>query len=605
MNAPAANPGARLLRIGCASGFWGDTEAAAAQLVRRGDIDVLVFDYLAEITMSLLARARAKDPAAGYATDFVRTLAPLGPELRQRRIRVVSNAGGVNPQACAEALRAALAAQGVALSIAVVDGDDLSAQVEALRAEGTTEMSTGAALPAKLASINAYLGAQPIAAALDAGADIVITGRVVDSAVTLGPLAHHFRWRWDDWDRLALGSLAGHVIECGTQCTGGLYTDWELVPGWDDMGFPVVEFAADGESFVVTKPPGTGGLVTPGTVGEQILYEIADPRDYRLPDVRCDVADVTLHADGPDRVRVRGARGRPAPRQLKVSATYADGWRLLGTLMIGGADAARKAQRVGEAILARAGRLMAERGLAPFTETSLEALGSEATYGPHSRARATREVVLKIAARHADKAALELLARELAPSATSMAQGITGFATGRPSPSPVVRLYSCLVDRALVRPRVVVDGQERPFEEVAVAADLTDPVAVPAAPASAPTAPTGPTQRVPLLRIAHGRSGDKGDSANVGILARSEAAYAWLRNHLDAGIVAAYFAHLAQGPVVRHELPGLRAFNFVLQRALGGGGIASLRYDPQGKAYAQMLLDLELDVPADVLAGVR
>ena len=344
MNATAQGSGTRPLRIGCASGFWGDTEAAAAQLVRRGDTDVLVFDYLAEITMSLLARARAKDPAAGYATDFVRTLAPLGPELRDQRIRVVSNAGGVNPQACAEALRAALAAQGVTLSIAVVDGDDLSTQVEALRAAGTTEMSTGTPLPAKLASINAYLGAQPIAAALDAGADIVITGRVVDSAVTLGPLVHHFRWRWDDWDRLALGSLAGHVIECGTQCTGGLYTDWEQVPGWDDMGFPVVEFATDGASFVVTKPPGTGGLVTPGTVGEQILYEIADPRDYRLPDVRCDFADVRLEADGPDRVRVSGARGRPAPRQLKVSATYADGWRLMGTLMIGGADAARKAQ---------------------------------------------------------------------------------------------------------------------------------------------------------------------------------------------------------------------------------------------------------------------
>jgi hypothetical protein len=604
MNAPAANPGARPLRIGCASGFWGDTEAAAAQLVRRGDIDFLVFDYLAEITMSLLARARAKDPAAGYATDFVRTLAPLGPELRERRIRVVSNAGGVNPQACAEALRTALAAQGVALSIAVVDGDDLSAQVEALRAAGTTEMSTGAPLPAKLASINAYLGAQPIAAALDAGADIVITGRVVDSAVTLGPLVHHHRWRWDDWDRLALGSLAGHVIECGTQCTGGLYTDWEQVPGWDDMGFPIVEFASDGASFVVTKPPGTGGLVTPGTVGEQILYEIADPRDYRLPDVRCDFGDVRLEADGPDRVRVSGARGRPAPRQLKVSATYADGWRLMGTLMIGGADAARKAQRVGEAILARASRLMAERGLAPFTETSLEALGSEATYGPHSRARNSREVVLKIAARHADKAALELLAREFAPSATSMAQGITGFAGGRPSPSPVVRLYSCLVDRAVARPRVIVDGQERPFEETDVAADVRD-TAMPAGSTGTAAIATGPTQRVPLLRIAHGRSGDKGDSANVGILARSEAAYAWLRNHLDAGIVAAYFAHLAQGPVVRHELPGLRAFNFVLQRALGGGGIASLRYDPQGKAWAQMLLDLELDVPAAVLASVR
>ncbi len=306
----------RPLRIGCASGFWGDTEAGAAQLVRRGDIDVLVFDFLAEITMALLARARAKDPSAGYTPDFVRTVAALGPEIRDRGIRVISNAGGVNPLACAEALRQALAGARWMLRIAVVDGDDLGGQADALRAEDTTEMFSGAPMPARLLSINAYLGAQPIVAALQAGADIVITGRVVDSAVTLAPLVHAFGWRWDDWDRLALGSLAGHVIECGTQCTGGLFTDWETVPGWDDMGFPIVECDADGRSFVVTKPPGTGGLVSPATVAEQIVYEIGDPCDYRLPDVRCDFSQVQLVADGPDRVRVSGARGggRHRPR---------------------------------------------------------------------------------------------------------------------------------------------------------------------------------------------------------------------------------------------------------------------------------------------------
>ena len=595
-----AMPRTRPLRIGCASGFWGDSEAGAAQLVRHGDIDVLVSDYLAEITMSLLARARAKDPAAGYATDFVRTTAALGPEIAARGVRVITNAGGVNPQACAEALRAAFAAQGVQLKIAVVEGDDLYSQAEALRAEGVAEMFSGAPMPAKLLSINAYLGAQPIAAALAAGADVVITGRVVDSAVTLAALVHAFGWRWDDWDRLALGSLAGHVIECGTQCTGGLFTDWEQVPGWDDMGFPIVECEADGRSFVLTKPPGTGGLVTPATVGEQVLYEIADPRDYRLPDVCCDFSQVRLQAAGEQRVRVSGARGRPAPPTLKVSATYADGWRLLGTLMIGGRDAARKAQRVGEAILARCTRLLAERGIGPFGETSLEVLGAESTYGPHSRAQGAREVVLKVAARHADKAALELLAREFAPTASSMAQGITGFAGGRPSPSPVVRLFSCLVERSRVTARVSLDGRAVPFEA------LPPPAAGDNALPPWPAEPAPPhfgraTQRVPLLRIAHGRSGDKGDSANIGIIARSDAAWHWLRGVLDAEAVAAYFAHRAHGPVQRYELPGMRAFNFVLQQALGGGGVASLRYDPQGKAYAQMLLDIELDVPAEVL----
>jgi hypothetical protein len=599
----------RPLRIGCASGFWGDSEAAAAQLVRGGAIDYLVFDYLAEITMSLLARARAKSPDAGYAPDFVKVIAQLAPDIQAQGIRVVANAGGVNPQACAKALAGALQAQGIALRIAVVEGDDLSDQADALRAAGTREMFSGEAMPERLLSVNAYLGAQPIAAALDAGAQVVITGRVVDSAVTLGPLAHEFGWAWDDWDKLATGSLAGHIIECGTQCTGGLFTDWQRVPGWDNMGFPIAECDPDGRSFVITKPPGTGGLIEPATVAEQTVYEIADPRRYLLPDVVCDFSEVRLAQESPDRVRVSGARGTGAPGSYKVSATYGDGWRLLGTLMIGGHQAAAKARRVGESILQRCVRLLAERGLPGFSETSLEVLGAESTYGPHARTGDVREVVLKLAAKHPQREALELLAREIAPSATSMAQGITGFAAGRPSPSPVVRLFSFLVEPSRITQRVWLDGQpiallpsvtpggsqgERSFAptvEIPVGAKNFSPGSTPA----------GSTARVPLLRLAHGRSGDKGDSANIGIIARSPAAYAELRRVLTADAVQAYFAHVAQGPVRRYELPGFLALNFVLERALGGGGVASLRYDPQGKAFAQMLLDLEVEVAGAVL----
>ena len=589
----------RPLRIGCASGFWGDSEAGAAQLVCGGQIDYLVFDYLAEITMSLLARARAKSPEAGYAPDFVKVVAQLAPELLAQGIRVVANAGGVNPQACASALATALQAQGLAMRIAVVEGDDLSAQADTLRAEDTREMFSGESMPAKLLSVNAYLGAQPIAAALDAGAQVVITGRVVDSAVTLAPLVHEFGWAWDDWDKLATGSLAGHLIECGTQCTGGLFTDWQRVPGWDHMGFPIAECDPDGASVVITKPPGTGGLVEPATVAEQIVYEIADPRRYLLPDVTCDFSQVQLAQDGADRVRVSGARGAPAPASYKVSATFGDGWRLLGTLMIGGHAAAAKARRVGEAILQRCTRLLADKGLGGFTETSLEVLGAEATYGPHARTGHTREVGLKLAAKHPQREALELLAREIAPSATSMAQGITGFAAGRPSPSPVVRLFSFLIDRSRVAQRVALDGQPLAFEPRVFAA--TPDRQVEESGPNESLAPTGPITRVPLLRVAHGRSGDKGDSANIGIIARSPAAYAELRRVLSAEVVQRHFAHVAQGPVRRYELPGFGALNFVLDRALGGGGVASLRYDPQGKAFAQMLLDLEVDVATSVL----
>lgn len=591
-------------RIGCASGFWGDSLEGARQLVTRGDIDVLVFDYLAEITMSLLARIKARKPDAGYVPDFIASLEPVLGEIAKRRIKVVSNAGGMNPRACAKALAAAAQKAGVDLVIATIDGDDLMPSLDDIRASGAgTEMFTGAPLPARLLSINAYLGAKPIAAALAAGADVVITGRCVDSAVTLGALVHCFGWSWTDWDRLSQASLAGHLLECSTQVTGGISTDWRDVPGWDDMGYPIAECAADG-SFVVTKPAGTGGRITPLTVGEQLLYEIGDPASYILPDVVCDWRHVTLEQQGEDRVLVRNARGRPATRDLKVSATYADGYRAIGTMTLAGRDAAKKAARAADAILARACRLNAERGRADFSETSVEILGAEATYGEHAHTHAAsaREVVLKLGVRHADEAAVELFAREVIPAASSMAQGLTGFFAGRPSVQPVVRLHSVLWPKSKVTPSVHIAERE-----IAVPFD-TPPAAEPAAPLPAPSpAPRHDiaTETVPLIALAVGRSGDKGDIANIGIIARRPEYLPYLRAGLTADAVHAVFAHTGTTKVERFELPGFHAFNFVLHDALGGGGIASLRIDPQGKAFAQMLMDLPIPVPAEIAATAR
>ncbi|MEQ8664038.1 MAG: acyclic terpene utilization AtuA family protein, partial [Gammaproteobacteria bacterium] len=575
----------------------------ARQLVEHGEVDYLVLDYLAEITLSILARLRARDPAAGYATDFVdAVMRPLAATIAARGIRVVTNAGGINPAALAARLRALAGELGVTLNVVAVCGDDLGAQVDTLRAADVREMTTGGALPDRLTSVNAYLGATPIAAALAAGADVVVTGRCVDSALVLGPLMHAFGWAADDYDRLAAGSLAGHVIECGTQCTGGLYTDWEDVPGWDDMGFPIAECRADG-SFTLTKPRGTGGLVTPATVAEQVVYEIGDPARYLLPDVTCDFSDVTLVADGPDRVTVRGARGLPPGPDYKVSATFADGYRATAMVMLGGRDAAPKARRVAAAILARTRRLLAAAGHADYSEISVEVLGAEATYGPHARAERAREVVLKLAVRHPERAALEIFSREIFPAATAMAPGLTGFAGGRPAVQPVVRLFSCMVPKTHVT--VTLDSASGSAPLPLPAAPATLPPAVPApAAATPPTLPAAAESiTVPLLRLARARSGDKGDSANIGVLARQPHYLPWLRAQLTAEAVAAWFAHLAHGPVTRYEWPGLDGFNFVLEGALGGGGTASLRHDPQGKAYAQMLLDLPLTVPAGLLGG--
>ena len=594
---------ARTVRIGCASGFWGDTPAGARQLVERGAIDYLVFDYLAEITLALLARIRAKKPELGFVPDFVETVAGLLPEIAARRIKVVSNGGGMNPQAAGAELSRRAAALGLGLKIAVVTGDDLLPRIEMLRDRGIREMFTGAPMPERFASANAYLGAGPIAIALGLGADIVVTGRCVDSAVTLGALMHEFGWGATDYDRLASGSLAGHLLECGAQATGGLATDWSEVPGWDDMGFPIAECRADG-TFVVTKPPATGGLVTPLTVAEQMLYEIGDPAAYLLPDVACDFRGVTMVQDGPDRVVVAGARGRPPTGTLKVSATYPDGFRTMGTVTIAGRDAAPKARRTGEAIIARARRLVAQAGLGDFSETSIEVLGSEATYGAEARpeAAAAREVVLKIGARHPSEAALAILAREIAPAATAMAQGLTGFFAGRPGVQPVLRGFSFLLPAGEVTARVAIDGQsvDLPAAEPARLAEPQAPF--PALPADAP--PEDAAAAVPLVALAVGRSGDKGNSANIGVIARKADYLPFIRAALTPERIAAYFRQTGVVRVERFDLPGTHALNFLLHDCLGGGGVASLRIDPQGKAFAQMLMDIAIPVPAGLAASL-
>lgn len=592
----------RIVRIGCGAGFWGDSAEGPAQLVRAGQLDYLVMDYLAEITMSLLARAKAKKPDAGYATDFVDgVMKPLLPEIARQGIRVVTNAGGVNAPACCAALEAAIREAGLALKVAAVVGDDLLPRAAALREAGVTAMEGDRPFPAQPWSANVYLGATPIAAALAAGADIVVTGRCVDSALALGPLMHEFGWREDDYDLLAAGSLVGHIIECGAQCTGGLFTDWQQVPGWDDMGFPIAECRADG-SCVITKPAGTGGLITPATVGEQVVYEIGDPRAYRLPDVCCDFSAVTLTQDGADRVQVRGARGHAPGRQYKASVTYKDGFRATATMMIGGREAAAKAARVADAILARTRRLFAARGWDDYRDVSVEVLGAESTYGPHARHATTREVVLKIGVAHREADPLELFAREIFPSATAMAQGLTGFAGGRPSVQPVIRLFSCFIDKAEVPVAVELAGRT-----LAIAPNLAATPTLPVIDEAALPRFDAPADAVdaPLYLFARGRSGDKGDSANVGVLARDPRWLPLLRAQLTADAVAQYFAHLVRGKVTRYEWPGLDGFNFVLESALGGGGVASLRHDPQGKAYAQMLLDFPLRVPPDWLAEAR
>ena len=584
----------KTVRIGCHSAFWGDSAIGAAQLVHYGEIDYLVSDYLAEVTMSIMARAR--DAKMGYATDFVQiAMKSHLKEIHAKGIKVVTNAGGTNPLACRDAVQAIADELGLELKIGVVLGDDLMAREAEFRAAGTKEMFSGDPFPDQFMSINAYLGGRPIAAALNQGCDIVITGRAVDSAVTLGPLIHEFGWGEQDWDELAQGTLAGHIIECGPQCTGGLFTDWRKVESWVDIGYPVVEVSSDG-SFTVAKPPETDGLICFGSVAEQMLYEIGDPGAYMVPDVVCDFTSVRMEEVGENRVRVSGAHGLPATSTYKVSATHRDGYKNQALMVIGGSEAAAKARRTAETILTRTRRMFRERNLGDYSETRIEVIGAEDMYGANSRAGAAREVVMKLAVKHHDKDALTLFAREFAPAGTSMAQGTTGMGSGRPTPSPVVRLFSMLVEKSDVPLEIDIDGTRIPTGVdpgggfAGSASEHVEPVAAEAA--------TGETMTVPLIKLAYGRSGDKGMNANVGIIARRGEYLPLLRDQLTPERVGSYFAHVSPARVTRFDLPGIGAMNFFLEDALGGGGMASLHTDNLAKAYAQILLDIEIEVPA-------
>jgi len=591
----------KIVRIGGASGFWGDSMVAAPQLVRHGRLDYLVFDYLAETTMAILAAARARKPEMGYATDFVDiAMRSVLAEVKRQGIRVVSNAGGINPHGCAAALKALADAEGVSLRIAVVEGDDVSAQMPGVRANGTCDMFTGESLPEKVLSANAYLGALPIAKALAAGADVVITGRCVDSAVTLGPLMHEFGWPAGDFDLLASGSLAGHIIECGCQATGGLHTDWEEIPDWAHIGYPIVECHADG-SFVVTKPQGTGGKVIRAAVAEQLLYEIGDPAAYMLPDVTCDFREVTIEQETENRVLVSPARGRAPSGSYKVSATQLDGFRCAGSMVILGIDAEKKAVRTAESIIERTSEILAGMGLPPFTSTYIEVIGAEWLYGPHARTRNVREVMMRVVANHPQKAALEMFAREIAPSGTSWSPGTTGPGGGRPSVSPLIKPFAFLLAKDAIQVAFVLDGERH---AVAIPAGSDEGEAEPIID-PAQLANDGDEQvEVRLVDLAWARSGDKGNLSNIGLVARRPEWLPLLWSRVTPEAVRAYFAHLVHGQVERFHLPGIAAMNLVLHDALDGGGPSSMRMDPLGKGMAQMLLDMPVKVPASVASSI-
>jgi hypothetical protein len=604
------------VRIGNAQAFWGDRgDAAAEMLAREPELDYLTMDYLAEVSMSILALQRERDPEAGFARDFVDVVRSLVPYwLSGGRCRLIVNAGGLNPQGCANACRNVLKEAGCrSLNIGVVSGDDVLEAVRATAKKSTGKESSGkessgkestgefrnldtgvaiSNVSGRLVTANAYVGAAPIVEALTAAADIVITGRIADPSLVVAACRQHFGWNGDDFSELAGATVAGHLIECGTQVTGGISTDWLDVPDPAHLGFPIVEVSSDG-TCVVTKPGDSGGRVTGMTVKEQLVYEIGDPANYLSPDATVSFLSLDVDDLGDNRVRVSGAIGSPPPTTLKVSATYRDGFRAAGTLTIVGRQAVEKARRCGELILQR----VHEAGI-ELRDSAVECVGSPLG----------DETVLRVAVEAETREAAERFTRELMPFITAGPQGTTGYAEGRPRVHPVIRYWPCLISRDEVIPRVeVISSRENGNKSGALGSSATrSPSDNPAGKSRIRPRPIAhrecpPGETAALYDIACARSGDKGISANVAIIARNAMAWKFLRTWLTADRVSEFFSHLDVESVERFELPNLGAVNFVLRGVLH----RSLRTDAQGKALGQMLLEMPLPDDALYLISVN
>lgn len=610
----------KMIRIANAGGYWGDDPfALRRQVCGPLQLDYISIDFLAEITMSILQKQKQKDPNLGYAGDFISQLAPVLKTCKERGIKIITNAGGVNPRACAEALFELAHKVGVDLRVALVEGDDIASRLpEIVKQPGCAmkNMETGEAFDGvlnRVLSANVYFGALPVVEALKQNPDIIICGRVTDTGITLAAMIHEFGWSLSDYDKLAHGIVAGHIIECGAQATGGNFTDWRKVKSFEDVGFPILECEADG-SFVVTKHPGSGGLVSLQTVREQLLYEMGHPQSYITPDVIADFSTINLSADGSDRVRVSGVKGRPPTDLLKVSVAYADGFKATGTLIISGPDARAKAEVFSKIMWQKLSTELSKAGLPQCRKTMSEYIGDDSTHrglSPHS---AAKEVLVRFGALADEKSTLQVF-RKILPSLILSGPSGVAVTGGAPVISDVVSYWPALIPQDVALSRVWVGEVTTTASSVKTLVQTSD-LAWPKTGGTAEVSQAPNDQhkwsasgqkgvrRLPLWAIAHARSGDKGDTANIGLIGRSPQCYAWVRDNVTVELVRTWFASICKGNVTRHLVPNLWSLNFLLEETLDGGGTMSLCIDAQGKTLSQALLRCEMDIPLELLSSI-
>lgn len=588
------------IKIGNAGGYWGDDPDALANQVRGGDLDFITIDYLAEITMSIMNKQMSRNPESGYARDFLKHLEPVFEDVMNRGIRIITNAGGVNPEACVKALMQLAASKGLSPKIAVVDGDNIYNSIDELSDQGVdfSNMETGEPydlIKGKILSANLYFGAKPVVEALDNGADIVITGRVTDTGITLATMMHSFKWADDDYDKLAAGIVAGHILECGAQSTGGNFTDWEKVPSFDTVGYPIAEVYEDG-TFCITKHDSLDGMVTVDTVREQLLYEMGDPINYITPDVIAEFASIQLKSDGENRVHVSGIKGKKPTDMLKVSVAFEDGYKASGALIISGPDAKKKAEKFNS--------IFWKRVDINYEDTLTEYIGLNACHRGMAEKEDTNEILLRFSVRDHDRDKFEKFRRKLPALILSGPCGVA-VTGGAPQVQNVVSYWPALVPQDISKwklrifegDRVIYTDKGTWPDTGGVPAEYQDNVQFNNAYAEK-------TECRKLNSIALARSGDKGDMCNVGVIARSREAFDFLGTILTAEKVKTLFKGIASDRVDRFVVENLLSFNFLLHESLGGGGTKSLQIDPQGKTYSQALLNCEFDIPVSVLESV-
>ena len=581
------------IRIANAGGYWGDDLSVLKRQLEGGPLDVITIDYLAEITMSILQKQRGRNLELGYARDFVDQVREILPLLDQKGTRIITNAGGVNPFSCRDELLRIAQEGNSTLKVGLVAGDEVLAQMSAWHQQGEplSNMDDGRAFSqaeGKFTSANVYFGAAPVVEALKLDAQVIVTGRVTDTGISLAPMIHRFGWKWDDYDQLAAGIVAGHILECGAQSTGGNFTDWRRVPSYHEIGYPIVEMNPDG-SFIVTKHEGTGGLVSVETVKEQLVYEMGDPNSYITPDVVAAFSSIRLEQAGKDRVRVWGIKGARPTDTLKISASLHEGYKASGAVIICGPEARSKGETFADILWNR---------LPAYQEHLAEFVGADSTWGPMSPTHDASEIYLRLGVRDESHEKVTAFSKMLAALILSGPPGVA-VTGGRPRVQEVVGYWPCLIQRSLCKAVVEVSGPEGteslevPFGvgkgDGRCEAKVEDPKA------EAPK-PSGKLVKVPLNRLAHGRSGDKGDTSNIGVIARHPSIYPWLKETLSAETVKKRFTGICHGKVERYEVPNLHALNFLLHESLGGGGTFSLHIDAQGKTYSHALLAMEFEV---------